>query len=90
MELGLTILEFARNAYPLFIQMEPLQQAKLLRVVLSKCELQDGKLTPTYKKPFDLIANMSDFEKNWTRLDDFRTFLIENPEVVRILLSQAA
>lgn len=64
MELGLQILEFAKDAYPLFSQMPAIEQAKMLKIVLSKCELKDGKLTPTYKKPFDVLAEGTAFE-NW-------------------------
>lgn len=63
MELGLLILEFAKNAYPLFSRMPAIEQSRLLRIVLSKCELKDGKLTPTYKKPFDVLAEGANFER---------------------------
>lgn len=56
MELGLQILEFAKDAYPVFSRVSAIEQSKLLRIILSKCELKDGKLTPTYKKPFNVLA----------------------------------
>src|SRR5689334_6194518 len=37
MALGLQILEFAKDAYPLFSQVDAVEKAKLLRIVLSKC-----------------------------------------------------
>jgi site-specific DNA recombinase len=56
MALGLQILEFAKDAYPLFLQMEAPEQAKLLKIVLSKSILKDGKLSAVYSKPFDVLA----------------------------------
>lgn len=56
MTLGLQILEFAKSAHSVFVQMPAIEQARLLRIVLSKCELKGGKLTPTYNKPFDVMA----------------------------------
>jgi site-specific DNA recombinase len=65
MELGLQILEFAKDASPLFSRMPAPDQSKLLRIVLSKCELKDGKLTPTYKKPFDVLAEGAVLKENY-------------------------
>jgi site-specific DNA recombinase len=65
MALGLQILEFAKDAYPLFSRMIPSEQAKLLKIVFSKCCLKDGKLTPTYKKPFDVLAEGTKKEDNY-------------------------
>ncbi len=56
MALGLSILELAKDAHSLFETMDAIEQAKLLRIVLSNCTLKDGKLSPTYKKPFDVLA----------------------------------
>lgn len=62
MDLGLQILEFAQSAYPLFEEMPASEQGKFLRIVLSKCCLKDGKLSPIYKKPFDVLVERVDFE----------------------------
>jgi site-specific DNA recombinase len=56
MALGLQILEFAKDAHPLFNLVENTEKAKLLKIVFSKCTLKDGKLSPTYKKPFDVLV----------------------------------
>jgi hypothetical protein len=56
MELGLLILEFAKDAYPLFSFVSHPEKARLLKIVLLKCCLKDGILTPTYKKPFDVLV----------------------------------
>jgi hypothetical protein len=66
MALGLQILEFAQNASELFSQLPVYEQARFLKIVLSKCELKDKKLTPTYKKPFDVLAEGSQNER-WYR-----------------------
>jgi site-specific DNA recombinase len=63
MELGLMILEFAKNAYTLFSQVDSTEQAKLLRILLSKCELKAGKLYPVYNKPFDVLSEKPNFAK---------------------------
>lgn len=65
MELGLQILEFARNASGMFSWQETPEKAKLLRIVLSKCFLKDGKLTPVYVKPFDALAQNGQNESNY-------------------------
>jgi site-specific DNA recombinase len=65
MELGLTILEFAKDAYSVFIQMNPQEQGKFLRIVFSKCDLKEGKLSPTYKKPFDVLAKGAQNKSNY-------------------------
>jgi site-specific DNA recombinase len=65
MDLGLLILEFAKDAYPLFSQVDATEKAKLLKIVLSKCCLKDGKLTPTYKKPFDVLAEGAQSKHNY-------------------------
>jgi site-specific DNA recombinase len=65
MALGLTILEFAKDAYPLFSRMVPYEQAKMLRIVLSKCCLKDGELTATYKKPFDVLVEGAKSKHNY-------------------------
>lgn len=82
MALGLLILEFAKNASPLFSQVSSQEQAKLLRIVLSKCELKDGKLSPTYNKPFDILAEGSQNERKYPLLEAYRNALFEIPYAV--------
>ena len=48
-------LELANKAYSLYLRQNPAQQAKLLKMVLSNCKIDVVTLTPTYRKPFDLI-----------------------------------
>jgi hypothetical protein len=56
MALGLSILEFVTDAHSVFVQMNVLEQAKMLRIVLSNCYLKDEKLVPVFNKPFDALV----------------------------------
>jgi site-specific DNA recombinase len=49
------ILELAHNAHSLYLRQNPVEQAKLLKLVLSNCAIDATNLYPTYRKPFDLI-----------------------------------
>ena len=57
------ILELANRAYSLYVRQNPVEQAKLLRIVLSNCRIDAVSLYPTYKKPFDLIFNRAKNEE---------------------------
>ena len=49
------ILELANKACFLYLKQPPAEKAKLLRMVLSNCKIDDLNAYPVYKKPFDLI-----------------------------------
>ena len=49
------ILELANKACFLYLKQPPTEKAKLLRMVLSNCKIDDLNAYPAYKKPFDLI-----------------------------------
>ncbi|MGZ4787974.1 MAG: recombinase zinc beta ribbon domain-containing protein [Terriglobales bacterium] len=49
------ILELANKAHFLYVTQNPTEQAKLLRLVLLNCAIDDVSVYPTYRKPFDLI-----------------------------------
>jgi site-specific DNA recombinase len=53
---GVAILQLAEKAHDLYVGQPPHEQRKLLNFVLSNCKLLDGKLIPTYRKPFDILA----------------------------------
>jgi site-specific DNA recombinase len=53
---GVRILELARNAYRLYIEQDMSEKRRLLQIVFSNCTWLDGRLTPVYRKPFDLLA----------------------------------
>ncbi len=59
---GSQILELAKNAKTLFLRQSGPEQARLLKTLLSNCTLRDGSLTPTYKKPFDLLVEGNETE----------------------------
>jgi site-specific DNA recombinase len=53
---GSNILELAKTAHKLFVQQKPVEQARLLKTLLSNCTFDRGTLCPTYNKPFDLLV----------------------------------
>ena len=54
-EEGIRILELANRAWELYENQEMAEKRRLLDYVFSNSTWADGKLTPNYKKPFDLI-----------------------------------
>lgn len=50
------ILELAKNAHLLYVKRTPAEKRQLLDNVLSNCTLDGLTVYPTYRKPFDLIA----------------------------------
>ena len=56
MDEGVQILELASNAQMLFESQEPRQKRRLLNFLLSNCTWDDGKIVPTFRQPFDLLA----------------------------------
>ena len=63
------IFELANSAYSLYVSQNSTEQAKLLRMVLSNCSVSDVSLTPTYRKPFDMIFQRAQKEEWSGRLD---------------------
>ena len=63
------ILELANQAYFLYLTRKPAEKAELLRKVLLNCSISAVSLTPTYRKPFDMIFERAK-TKEWSgRLD---------------------
>ena len=56
MEEGVRLLELARNARSLFERQPPREKRRLLNFVLSNCSWDDGEIVPTFRQPFDLLA----------------------------------
>ena len=52
---GVRIIELANSAYTRFKSQPAEEKRKILKLVLSNCYLEDKKLRPEYKKPFDII-----------------------------------
>ncbi len=68
---GIRILELANKnkVYRLYLRQTSANKRKLLNFVLSNCTFVDGNLTPTYRKPFDLLVKRLS-SPNWLpRLD---------------------
>ena len=63
------ILELANKAYFLYLKQTPAEQAKLLKMVLSNCAIDSANITPTYRKPFDLIFQRVENEEWRARRD---------------------
>lgn len=57
LEFGLRLFELAQTAYSSYIQRSASEKRELLNYVLSNCVLKDGKVVPTYREPFALIAS---------------------------------
>ena len=61
-------LELANKAYFLYVTRNPLEQAKLLKMVLSNCRIDGVSLYPSYRKPFDIIferAKTKEWRREW-------------------------
>ena len=56
MDEGVRILELARNAQALFERQPAREKRRLLNFVLSNCSWEDGEVVPTFRQPFDLLA----------------------------------
>ncbi len=59
MDRALSTLELANSAYSQFISRSAQEQRDLLDTVLLNCSLQGGTLTPTFRKPFDILADLA-------------------------------
>ena len=62
-------LELANKAYFLYVRQKPAEQAELLREVLLNCSIDAVSVTPTYRKPFDLIFKRAKTEE-WSGRED--------------------
>jgi len=61
---GIKILELANKAYFLYQKQEVHEKRKLLNYILSNCQVIDGTLYPTYRKPFDILVE-GNKTQNW-------------------------
>ncbi len=59
LEDGVQLLELASRCQELFARQAASEKRKLLDFVVSNCSWKDGVLTPTFRKPFDLLAEMN-------------------------------
>ena len=63
---GVKLLELAQRAHELYVSQSPHEQRRLLNVIVSNCTLKDGTVEYSLRKPFDLLADISE-SNNWRR-----------------------
>ena len=64
------ILELANEAYSLYVSQDLTEQVKLIRMLFSNCVVDAVSITPTYRKPFNMIFERARFLEEWSgRLD---------------------
>lgn len=69
LQTGIQILELVNNTHDLYLEESPEEKRKMLKMLLSNCTLKDGKISYTYKKPFDLLAEGLAINKDYARRD---------------------
>jgi hypothetical protein len=65
MDKGNQILELAKNADTVHFKATPQEKAGLLNLFCSNFLLNGGKVSYTYKKPFDILAEGLSCQINW-------------------------
>lgn len=55
-DLGVKLLELAQSVGNSYLTQSPKERRKMASLVFSNCVWRDGKLVPTFRKPFDLLA----------------------------------
>ena len=63
------VLELANKAHFLYLTRNHAERGQLLKHVLLNCETDGAKLTPTYRKPFDVIFERAKREE-WSGRED--------------------
>ncbi len=66
---AIEILELSKTAYSQYLRQDDSQKRKLLQSVLSNCTLKGTTLYPTYRKPFNYIAEGLKTQFKLPRLD---------------------
>lgn len=67
-------LELSETAYNKYLEGNDEIKRKIVNSILSNLTLRDGKLSYTYKKPFDILAKGLSCSKWWTVRVENRTF----------------
>jgi len=89
-EQGIKILELSQKAYSSYLKQDNTGKRNLLNILLSNCTLNEEKLYPTYRKPFDLLANSPSRSNCPGKQNDYRTFCMsEETEKVCKSLEEA-
>jgi site-specific DNA recombinase len=61
------LIELAQGAQKLFAKQKPSEQRRFLNFVLSNSTWKNGELTPAFRQPFDLIAQVAANAKDGRR-----------------------
>lgn len=72
---GVKILELANSAYDKYLERDAADKARLLRKILSNSTFTRGTLCPTYKKPFDILAEGASFKSKRPQYHSPQTFV---------------
>ena len=56
---GIRILELSRRAHELFTKQNPREKRRLLNFLLSNCTWKNDELSPTFRQPFNRIAEIN-------------------------------
>jgi hypothetical protein len=59
MDEGIALMELAHRAADLFAEQRASEKRRLLEFVLSNSFWANGELTPEFRQPFDLLADMA-------------------------------
>ena len=59
MEEGITLMELSNRAADLFAEQPASEKRRLLEFVLSNSFWANGELTPEFRQPFDLLADVA-------------------------------
>jgi site-specific DNA recombinase len=71
-------LELAQKAHSIYLAQDPVEQAKLLSLVLSNCAVDEVNVYPEYNIPFNLIAQRAKTEDWLGGLDSNQDNQIQN------------
>jgi hypothetical protein len=66
------IFELANKAYSLYVSQDSTEKAKLLKMLFSNCSVDAVSVTPTYRKPFEMIFKRARLEE-WSGRRDSKT-----------------
>ena len=56
-------IELAKSLHTQYVMQNPAEKRKLLQILLSNCTYDRGRLTPIYKKPFDILVKGNENQK---------------------------
>ena len=62
LDTAILVLELGNRAYDIISSRVPLQQRRLLEVLCLNSTFADGRLTVTYRKPFDILVELAKAE----------------------------